>query len=237
MEFELIRNIDIKDPKTWEDKVFLTMDTDWSNDDVLSYVLDMLEEKNIKATIFLTHDTSLITRIRKNPDIELGIHPNFNFLLEGDFRYGRNIPEVMSYYHNIVPDAVSARSHYLTQSTSVLSEYLKHGIANDCNTFIPFTSGITLKPFRFFDGLKRIPFFWEDDTNLYLGAEWNLETLLSHPGLRVFNFHPNFIFLNCETYERYSDNKQFLSNTPKLLQFRNNESFGTSDFFNLLLNH
>ena len=86
--FELIKDINIKDSKSWENKIFLTFDLDWCSDEVLEYTLNLLEQFNVKAIFFITHYTKLLDRMKKNESFELGIHPNFNFLLNGDFRYG-----------------------------------------------------------------------------------------------------------------------------------------------------
>ena len=48
--------------------------------------------------------------MRANQNIELGIHPNFNPLLNGDFRYGKSIDEVIKYYKKIAPEAHMANS-------------------------------------------------------------------------------------------------------------------------------
>ena len=98
MIFENIKKIDISNPISWQDKIFLTFDIDWCSDEVLLYTLDIIEKYDIKATFFITHDTTLLERMRANQNIELGIHPNFNPLLNGDFRYGKSIDEVIKYY-------------------------------------------------------------------------------------------------------------------------------------------
>ena len=95
MKFENIKNINLENPSSWEDKIFLTFDIDWCSDEVLSFTLDIIEKNNIKATFFVTHETLLLERMRDNPKIELGIHPNFNFLLNGDFRQGSSSKEVV----------------------------------------------------------------------------------------------------------------------------------------------
>jgi len=43
MKFENIKNIDISNPSTWQDKIFLTFDLDWCSDEMLSYTLDIIE--------------------------------------------------------------------------------------------------------------------------------------------------------------------------------------------------
>ncbi|RAZ55305.1 hypothetical protein CHL10074_05170 [Campylobacter hyointestinalis subsp. lawsonii] len=100
--FENIKNIQVKDTLSWKDKIFVTFDMDWCSDDVLSYTLDIIEKYDLKATFFVTHQTTLLERMKDNPNIELGIHPNFNFLLNGDFRQGKNIDEIIKFYKNII---------------------------------------------------------------------------------------------------------------------------------------
>jgi hypothetical protein len=99
--------------------------------------------------------------MRKNPNIELGIHPNFNFLLNGDFRYGKSVEEVIKYYKDIIPEALSVRSHSMTQSSFILDKFEKYGLLYDCNTFIPYSSAIIIKPYKYWTkNLIKIPYFW-----------------------------------------------------------------------------
>jgi len=58
--------------------IYLTFDLDWACDCVIEDTLLLLEHENVPATIFVTHDTPLLKRMRENPNIELGVHPNFN---------------------------------------------------------------------------------------------------------------------------------------------------------------
>jgi len=212
MKFENIKNIVISNPSTWQDKIFLTFDLDWCSDEVLSYTLDIVEEYDIKATFFVTHNTPLLERMRANPKIELGIHPNFNFLLEGDFRYGKNIEEVIKYYKDIVPEAVSVRSHSLAQSTKMLDSFEEFGLIYDCNTFIPFSSGIEVRPYNITNKLIKVPHFWEDDVHCLYEWEWNVEKFIKYKGIKVFDFHPIHIFLNTEDLDRYNRYKQIKVN-------------------------
>lgn len=70
MVFENIKNIDVKNTFSWQNKIFLTFDIDWASDEVLSYTLDIIEKYDIKATFFVTHETKLLERMRNNPNIE-----------------------------------------------------------------------------------------------------------------------------------------------------------------------
>ena len=87
MRFENIKYINLNARSSWQDKIFLTFDIDWCSDELLLYALNFIEEYKLKATFFVTHETGLLERMRDNENIELGIHPNFNPLLSGDFRY------------------------------------------------------------------------------------------------------------------------------------------------------
>ncbi len=84
-EFEKISIINPEDPNSYNGKIFLTFDIDWAINDVLMSTIDIIEKYNIKATFFVTHRTELLERMDKNKNIELAIHPNFNYLTNGDF--------------------------------------------------------------------------------------------------------------------------------------------------------
>ena len=71
MEFSNINNIDINNDLSWNDKLFLTFDIDWCSDEVLMYTLKIIEEYDIKATFFITHETPLLDRMINNPKIEV----------------------------------------------------------------------------------------------------------------------------------------------------------------------
>lgn len=230
MVFENIKNIGLDNEGSWRDKVFLTFDIEWADDNVLANILEIVEEADIKATFFCTHETKILARMRQNPKIELGIHPNFNFLLKGDFRYGKDIREVVEYYMKIIPDAVSVRSHCLSQSTLITDTFIKRGLKYECNTFIPATVGIPLKPWRYYDNnLTTVPLFWEDDIHCLYGWDFNVDSFLKGNGLKVFNFHPVIVFLNSENIQRYRLLKEFYHDFNKLSANRNN-GYGIRNF-------
>src|SRR5688572_22770431 len=86
--FGRISEIRPDDEASWRDRIFLTIDIDWASDEVIADTAALVEEAGVAATWFVTHDTPQIGRLRANPLFELGIHPNFNFLLDGDGRNG-----------------------------------------------------------------------------------------------------------------------------------------------------
>lgn len=238
MGFEFLRIKDFDDYKNeYDDKLFLTFDIDWASDEVLNYTIDKIEEYDIAATFFVTHRTAVLDRLRNNPKIELGIHPNFNFLLNGDFRYGKNASEVVDYYFDIVPDAVSVRSHALVQSTLLLDLFYHRGIKYDLNLLIPHSSGIELKPIPFWrKGLIRLPYFWEDDTSIWMNNDSNVQTYLETKGLKIFDFHPIHVFLNTENLTRYDRSKHCSHKIEELRKYVNAGSSGTMLFFENLIN-
>lgn len=135
MEFGLMREIDLENSSSYQ-KIFLTFDIDWASDEVLEYCIDMVESAGVKVTWFVTHETALLQRLRDNPNFELGIHPNFNPLLEGDFAYGNNYNKVLRHFLNIVPEAKTMRSHSLGVSSRILIAAKNLGITHDSNLYI-----------------------------------------------------------------------------------------------------
>jgi hypothetical protein len=231
MRTDIIRNIDQEIPDSYLDKVFLTFDIDWAHDEVLSETVAMVEKAGVAATWFVTHNTPVLERIRQNPAFELGIHPNFNFLMEGEDTNGINVEDVVDRVIQIVPDAKSVRSHTLTQSSRLLDVFKSAGITHDANHFIPYHTGIELKPWMMWNGLCRVPYSWEDDVHtlyeskgyIYLNPR---QIALNMRGLMVFDFHPIHIFLNTESLDRYERTRPLHQNPKELIKHRY-EGYGT----------
>ena len=214
----------------FDDSLFLTFDIDWASVEVLNYTVDLLEQYNAKATFFVTHETPVLDRLKASESFELGIHPNFNFLLNGDFRYGKNYKEVIQYYLEMVPDAVSVRSHSLTQSASIIDEFIAKGLKYDLNLLLMHLSEMDLKPIPYYhDGFTRLPYYWEDDTHILYNREVEVEQLLMRKGLKIFDFHPIHVFLNTSDLKQYDAARPYLQNFDKLQEFKNSGK-GTCDF-------
>jgi len=228
--FERITSIDVKNSASWKNKIFLTFDVDWCSDEILEHALDTIEEYDVKATFFVTHETKLLERMRENTKIELGIHPNFNPLLNGDFRYGKNYKEVIDFYMKIVPEAKSSRSHSITHNSHILEELIARGITHDSNTLVPFSSNSYLEPWKYWsDALTRVPYFWEDDVHCIYNWEWNVEKFICYEGIKVFDFHPIHIFLNTEYLDRYEKSRKW-HNCEENLPKHRHEGYGARSF-------
>ena len=80
MSSATISSTNLSDPTSWSSKQFLTFDLDWAHDDVILDTVGLLETHGVGATWFVSHDTPVISQLRKNSEFERGIHPNFNRL-------------------------------------------------------------------------------------------------------------------------------------------------------------
>jgi hypothetical protein len=228
-KFATISSVDPEKTDSWENKLFLTFDIDWAADDVINDTIKVVRKADVAATWFVTHDTPLLKEIRKNPKWELGIHPNFNFLLEGDLRNGKNSLEVIQRIMKIVPEAKSVRSHSMVQSSRLLDIFKAIGLTHDCNQFIPSGSNIRLKPWFLWNGLVRVPYSWEDD--IFCLSRGNkvqpeLEPIelinKTYPdSMIVFDFHPIHVFLNTENVERYEKSRTHHHSIKNLKTFQN----------------
>lgn len=207
--FGRLGEIDAARPETWEGRLFLTIDLDWAIDAAIEQCLDRVEEAGVAATIFVTHDTPLLARMRKNPRLELGLHPNFNPLLEGVAGAG-DARKVMRDLQRLVPEAKVVRSHSMTQSSRLLDLFIECGITHDANHFVPAHTGIVLRPYLHWkSALTRIPYFWEDDVDLEYGSGPTiLELANASSGLKVFDFHPIHVALNTPSTEHYEATRQ-----------------------------
>ncbi len=199
----------------------MTLDIDWASDEVLGHAIDLVDRLGVCATWFITHDTPLLARLRASDRYEIGIHPNFNPLLfHGDRQNGATPEEVVANLIALVPDAKSVRSHSMTQSSWLLKLFHRMGLTHDCNSFVPVEAGIELKPWRGWEGLVRVPYFWEDDLHAIGGDSWDTRATLGRRGLKVYDFHPIHLFLNTPTLAHYEDARPMLQDFARLRELR-----------------
>lgn len=203
LSFAKVHTVDANDEKTWADKIFLTFDIDWAADFVIHDTIDLLEKGGAEATFLVTHDTPVLQRIRDNPKFEIGIHPNFNFLLNGDFRLGSTYIEVIDRMLEIVPEAKTVRSHSMTQSSKILQAFGERGLTHDCNNYVPEHAGVQLKPWILWNDMVSVPHYWEDDVVCVFDRGTSMSDLVQRKGVKVFDFHPIHVFMNTEHLDRY----------------------------------
>ncbi len=209
---------------------FLTIDIDWAEDKVLNDTIDLVEKADVEATWFITHQTAVLDRLRENPKFELGIHPNFNFLLEGDTRNGGNFREVIERLLDVVPGAKSLRSHSLCTSTKLLQLMPEYGLTHESNTYIPWGQE-PAKPFQIWNDVVRVAHSFEDDLFLLESDERGMldgETMSGHvrkyhsaaDRISVFDFHPIHVFLNTNSIERYESTRSIHRQHDELIKHR-----------------
>ena len=201
-------------------EIYLTFDIDWACDEVLKDCIDLIEKANVAATWFVTHDTPLLNRLRANPKFELGIHPNLNFLLEGSPKNGKSAEEVIDRIFSIVPEAKVVRCHSMTQNSRLSQMFVDKGLTHDCNHLIPEQSGIVVKPWLLWNGLIKVPHFWEDDAVCIYKQNSPVCELLAREGLKVFDFHPIHVYLNTEDLSRYERTRPLHGDPLELVKHR-----------------
>jgi len=233
--FGKISEIDIDDHSTWVDRAFLTFDIDWVNDSVLLDTIELVESAGISATWFATHNTPLLSRLRSNPMFELGIHPNFNPLLQGDNSKAADALQVIKQAFEIVPDSLSVRSHSIAQSGPILQAFAESGLTHDSNYMVPESAGIPLRPWRMNCGMTEVPYCWADE-HISNGRQSNdFKDIIRRVGLAVFDFHPIHVFINTDSPSSYSKVRPHLSDVERLIKYRNLSSCGARSALELLL--
>jgi hypothetical protein len=215
--------------------VYISLDMDWACDEVLEYAIDLVEESDIKATFFITHGTPLLSRLRNNSNIELGIHPNFNPLLDKD--HGTSAYEILRDIHDIVPEAISVRSHALMTGSLLSDLFYKEGLRIESNTYYYAGRGNMIPPPAYDPcGILRVFHFWEDDCHSAwidknVEHDWNVHRFLNLEGVKIFDFHPIHLFLNTEKTQRYESCRAFHRKPSELIDHRNTNGCGTYTFF------
>ena len=211
---------------------FLTIDVDWAPDEAIADTIDLIQRFGSASTWMVTHDTPLLDDLRKSSAVELGIHPNFNGLLQGhDTRGFTSARAVIEDLVALVPEAKAMRSHSVAQSSPVLDFCAEHGLTHDVNMFIPSGSANVCTPWKSWNGMTRVPYVWEDDVwCLYEATDQPertpLEIYTSYQGIVVINFHPIHVYLNTERLERYESLRHVHHNGRALLKHRY-DGYGT----------
>lgn len=219
--------------ESWEGKWFLTFDIDFAIDEVIEDTIELLSEFNVRSTFFMTGATPLIEKIRTDRNIDVGIHPNFNPLLDGTLGENGSAAEVVGSLMSLFPEARSVRSHSLAQSSHLHQLFSDAGLTHDSNTLLPSGQVGASSPWVDWSGLTRVPYHWQDSLYFLLENTKHPEPsvtdlILTGDGFFVFNFHPIHVYLNTESLPRYEAARPFHHDFRRLSGLRN-EGFGTRD--------
>ncbi len=224
-----------------ENTFFMTFDIDWAPDFIIDEIATILIVNKVKTTWFVTHNSFALDRLRQYPELfELGIHPNFY----PSSTHGKTEDEVMNHIFKIIPDAISMRTHGLYQNSNFLMKAVRDfGIKVDVSLLLPYTPNITPHYLQFGNStnpLLRIPFFWEDDVELFSqNPSWDInDKKFNYQGIKIFDFHPIHIALNSCNYNSYEALKSKISiskSTPSDIdQFKNSGDGVATLFFQLV---
>jgi hypothetical protein len=212
------------DPRT----ICFSVDVEWAHPLVLKDMRDLFDQAGIAITFFVTHD-GVIT-----PGHERALHPNFrrtgdtvralldasggslNALTESDVQRS-----VLERTLSFAPEAKGLRTHSLYFDSTMLPLYSRLGLEYDCSYDMPFVTG--LRPFWKTHGILAIPIYYMDHIDMMTGATaFAVAGLgLDRPGLKVFDFHPNIIYLNASDEATYLGTKSFYHDPERLLACRN----------------
>lgn len=215
------------------DALCLSFDVDWAADFVLADVLARLTDWGVtRGTLFVTHATAQNAAWRA-AGFELGVHPNFNPLFDGEPT--TTADEILAAMKSLVPDARSVRSHALTRSGRLARHFLAAGFTHESNLLLPWRAGNRLHAYAQPAGLLQVPFGWGDHDYLASGATLAPADCLDLPGLKVFNFHPIHVYLNCETIERYERARDVLQDRAALERHRHTGGGGIADLLQALV--
>lgn len=186
----------------------ITLDVDWAQDWMIEHVANILIDKQIKATWFITHDSPAIQNLKKYPKLfELGIHPNF----DADTTQGKNIEDIIVHLMSIAGNPESVRMHRYSHSEPLLHTLRKFDFLYDSTMLCPYVPLLYPHRLYFEDGtyIIRLPAYFEDYQEL-LQPDKSFDSTLPKfnlNGMKVMIFHPIHIALNTNSIYDYTIKK------------------------------
>ena len=209
------------DPNT----LCFTVDVEWAADEVLTDLRGLFDRYGVRATFFVTHAGV------ETPGHERGLHPNFR--RNGDTyrllreRRGETALSDDEVHNHVLrttlafaPEAKGLRTHSLYYDSTLLPLYHQLGLEYDCSYHLPLVGG--LRPCWKHDEIIEIPTYYGDHFDIMTGATgFEVDGLaLDRPGVKVFDFHPNIVFLNASLNDTYMSSKSFYHDQERLLAAR-----------------
>lgn len=170
---------------------------------MIRHVASLLRSVAVKSTWFVTHRSPAIEELRQDPGLfELGIHPNF---LAGS-SHGGTTEQVIKHCMDLVPEAVSMRTHALVQSGPLLQEVVRLSpIRIDASLFLPGVPAVPpIVQNVISRKLVRVPYTWEDDDEMARPQPcWDHHAFIAGPSPTIFDFHPIYVYLNSSSPDAY----------------------------------
>jgi len=193
-------------------RIVLTADIDWASEHCIRSFIDHAAGHGIVPTLFVTHRSTAIAEAAEAGKVHLGIHPNF---LTGS-SHGASIEEVLDFVLDLVPRPVAARNHCFFDNSNVSAAMAERGIQLDSNICCHLQDGLPI--LEHWNGVRRLPVFFEDDVHWVRGGSWALadhEAAFTSPGLKILNFHPFMWALNAPDARFYEAHR---SHIPSLTE-------------------
>jgi hypothetical protein len=213
-----IESIILKQPTSYSEPI-ITFDIDWAHDDIIFDVHHLVASFKMETSWMVTHKSDYLEDLRKSANCELGIHPNFNYLLSGDFKLGKSAEEVIERMMTLVPSSKVVRSHSVCQSSRISQYFWRLGIKFESNDYMPASMISVVQPWELEMGITKVPYFFADELAC-LRPTPSITELFRRAGLKVFNFHPIHVFLNTESLDRYERTRPLHQNPKELVKHR-----------------
>ncbi len=213
----------------------LTVDVDWAPVHVIQPLVEHLVDQRVKATWFITDDSDSLALLREHQDLfELGIHPNF---LPGS-SHGSDPEEILDHVLQLVPDAVSVRTHASVYSGRIIELlFSRPRIRFDVTTLLPGMRNVEpVEHWLAGRRLWRIPYIWADDHTMEMPEpRWTLDPVLALEGLKVVSVHPVHVYINtrsAQDYKAFKDAHPDIARaTPQTTSGFVNSGMGARTFF------
>ena len=210
--------------------ISITSDVDWAPSPVIEDMVDLLDDYNVRGTIFSTHDDGLAL-----DDHERGIHPNFFKDMGGEQLTDKSQRAVLEEILEIFPEATGTRSHCLYTNSLLQFLYPDLGIQYESNFLMELQTG--LEPFWMGDYVLQFPIYWEDD--VWMRSDRtppDAGELIAPAGLKVFNFHPFHVYMNSPSMEYIEEMDVDSSDPNSMLECRYEGDGARTIFKDLLVN-
>jgi hypothetical protein len=219
-----IEKIKLEQPSSYC-RPIITFDIDWAHDDIIFDLHHLVASFKIETTWMVTHKSDYLYDLRKSSNCELGIHPNFNYLLSGDLRLGKSAEEVVERMMVLVPSCKVVRSHSVCQSSRISQIFWNAGIKFESNDYMPASLIAVVEPWELEIGIIKVPYFFSDELACMRSTP-SISELYCRAGLKIFDFHPIHVFLNTESLDRYERTRPLHQNPKELIKHRF-EGYGT----------
>ena len=186
----------------------LTADVDWASDYCIEAFIAHAAGAGIVPTLFVTHRSAAIERAAADGLVDLGIHPNF---MPGS-SHGTEVEQVLDAVLALVPQPVASRSHCYCDSSTVAAGLARRGIGWDSNICCHLQEGLPV--LQHWNGVRRLPVFFEDDVHWEQGGAWDFaryRPAFASPGLKILNFHPFMWALNVPNAAFYTAHRAHIT--------------------------